>query len=228
MRGTYTLMHLERCEGGKLKDILKKAAVNFEKMLDTEYHIVLGRKCTTYNVNIKFTMDSFFHLVGLQHLTDITFTSHNKERIYKDILSGKIGNDLIAKSVFYEKYFIKERIILLDKLEEMLDACDVLFKINYNQYIRYTRIRADYLCEYKMKDISDDCIYLFLIKYVMNDYKCCSFFKKHNVDFTKGTSQMKLLYNEKIINPGKENEKRVKLFQHKNYIRNKNQTMKNE
>ena len=90
-----------------MEDILKKAAINYGEMLNKEYHIVLGRKCKTYKLNIKFTKDSFFHLIGLQHLTDITFTSHNKERIYKDILAGRINNSLIEKSIFYERYFIK-------------------------------------------------------------------------------------------------------------------------
>lgn len=208
----------EKHEGGKLEDILKKAAIDFEKMLNKEYHIVLGRKCKTYNLNIKFTKDSFFHLIGLQHLTDITFTSHNKERVYKDILAGRISNAIIKKSVFYEKYFIKERIIYLEKIEEMLDSCNLLFKINYNEYIKYTRIRADYLCEYKLPENVDVCLYLFLIKSMIEDYMGCSFFRKHNIDFTKGTSEMKLLFNEKVINCGKENEERIKLFQHKNYI----------
>lgn len=90
-----------------MADILYNAAVKYQDLLNKEYDIVLGRKQKLYKIQLRFTMDSFFHLTGLHHLTDITYSSTNKERIYKDILSGKLTNDTIRKSVFYNKYFLE-------------------------------------------------------------------------------------------------------------------------
>ena len=52
-------------------DILYKAAVNYKKMLNIGYKIILGKKGKAYYINLNFYEESFFHLVGLQHLWPI-------------------------------------------------------------------------------------------------------------------------------------------------------------
>lgn len=205
-----------------MEDILYNAAVKYKELLDRGYHIVLGRKSRIYTLQLRFTMDSFFHLVGFQHLTDITYTSKNRERIYKDILNGKITYKLIRKSVFYEEYFIEERIRYMERLEEMLDSCRFHFLINHNEYIKYTRIYADYLCEYELPELKQEYLYFFTIKCkyskIENEYRGCSFFKKHDIDYRRGTSETKLLLNEKITNIGKETENVKEIYRHPKYL----------
>lgn len=53
------------------------AAIEYGKLLTVGYHIVLGRKGKEYHVQLRFPHDSFFHLIGLQHLTDLTYPSTN-------------------------------------------------------------------------------------------------------------------------------------------------------
>lgn len=81
-----------------MSDILYGAAIEYKKLNDTIYKIILGRKGK-----------SFYHLAGLQHLKDITFPSTNKERIYKEILKKRVTIDNIKKSIFYSEAFIEER-----------------------------------------------------------------------------------------------------------------------
>lgn len=123
-----------------MADILYHAALQYKDMLDKGYHIVLGRKCREYNIQLRFQKQDFFHLSGLQHLTDITFPSKNKERIYKEILNKRITYDMISKSAFYDAYFLEERLVNLKRLEEMLDSSRFLFLINHGEYMKYTAI----------------------------------------------------------------------------------------
>lgn len=204
-----------------MRDILYDAAVEYGNMLTKGYHIVLGRKQKVYHLQLRFLKEAFYHLTGMQHLTDITFPTKNKERIYKDILAGKITEESLRKSVFFAQYRIEERIICLSRLEELLDSCDVMFLINHKEYMRYTRIYADYLCEYRLPEDNAECLYFFVIKIdsgrLENTCYGCSFFKKHNVNFRRGTSEAKLLLNEKIINIGTASESIMEIYRHPAY-----------
>ena len=83
-----------------MADILYDAAIRYKQLENTIYKIVVGRKGKAYTIQLHFPPESFFHLAGLQHLTDITFPSKNKERIYKEILKHKVTLQDIQKSIF--------------------------------------------------------------------------------------------------------------------------------
>ena len=204
-----------------LNDILYNSAIKYKNMLNKEYNIVVGRKCKEYKIYLRFTKDTYFHLAGLQHLTDLTFPSKNKERIYKEILQKNITIETLKKSVFYDEYYIEERITNLEKLEEMLDSCQFVFLINHNEYIKYTRIYADYLCEHILSENEKGKLYFFVVKMrnpsIEDECRGCSFFKKHEKDYRKGTSGTKLLLNQKYIDRDKETEQKIELFRHPNY-----------
>ena len=204
-----------------MNDLLYQAALRFEKLTSKGYRIILGRKTKTYELQLRFPQDSFFHLAGLQHLGDFTFSSQNKERIYKEILQKEITLVDLQKSIFFDTFFISERLYCLLQLERMLDNCNPIFLINPVEYVKYTRIRADYLYEYSVPDSTTDILYFFLIK--SNDpptkdiYMGCSFFKKRDKDYRRGTTQTKLLLNEKIINVGTPQEEIMELYRNPIY-----------
>lgn len=139
-----------------MSDILYDAAKNYSSLLDKGYHIVLGRKGRIYEINLRFDMEDFFHLAGLQHLKDVTFPSQNRERIFKEIISGNITIDMIKDSEFYEECDVETRFTNLYRLETMLDSSRVLFYINHNAYKKYTRIVADYLCRFIVLPITEE------------------------------------------------------------------------
>lgn len=203
-----------------MNDILYDAAVKYQTMVSKGYHIILGRKGKEYPIQLRFTKDAFFHLVGMQHLTDITFTSKNKERIYREILLKNITEKMLKKSVFYIEYHMEERIVNLERIEEMIDSCQFLFLINHNEYRKYTKIYADYLCEYLLPENINECLYLFIVKNsipkIKNECGACSFFKRHDIDYRRGTSEAKLLLNEKISNIGN-SEIIEELYRHPKY-----------
>lgn len=184
-----------------MSDILYDAAIEYQKLKKIIYRIVIGRKNKSYTIMLHFPPESFFHLAGLQHLTDITFPSKNKERIYKEILNKKISINDIKKSAFFEKWFIEERLENFYHLEKMLDSNAVTYLINSKRYISYTSIRADYLCE---RGIEKDIVYLFVVRQQTapkfeNECKGCSFFTKHEDDYTTGTAKTTTLLIEKSV-----------------------------
>lgn len=189
-----------------MSNILLDAAIEYRKLKDVRYKIVLGRKGKTYHIMLHFSAESFYHLAGLQHLKDITFPSKNKERIYKEIIKEKITEETICKSVFYEKCFIEERLKEILLLKEMIESNSIYYLINANRYRGYTDIRADYLCQYEKVGMI---YYLFLIiekrnPLFLNECKCCSLFMKHDTDYTYGAAKTTVLLIEKIDNGNKE------------------------
>lgn len=182
-----------------MSDMLYEASIEYEKLKDTIYKIVVGRKGKSYILMLHFPSESFFHLAGLQHLKDLKFPSTNKERIFKEIVSGNLTIKDIRKSVFFDKWFIEERLQNFQFLEEMIESNSITYLINAKRYIAYTDIKADYLCEH----LSDnEVFYLFLVKErspkFENECKGCSFFRKHEYDYTIGTAKTSTLLIEKV------------------------------
>lgn len=114
----------------------------FCPLLDTEYHLILGRKRVTVELGICFDKKDCFHLMGLQYLTDMPNLSRNREKIFDEIREKKITQKQVEASDHYNK--IAERIDLFPYLEDLLDSNDTIFK--YNEKMNaFSMIQADYL-----------------------------------------------------------------------------------
>lgn len=202
-----------------MEDLLYEAAIEYQKLRDVTYDIKIGRKGKAYDILLRFPYESFFHLAGLQHLDDLTFPSTNKERIYKMILEQKITIDFLKKSPNYEKYYIEERLGNLYLIESILENNQITYLINPKEYAKYTSIRAHYLIEHK--ELVPDIFYLFIKKVldseIQNDHRGCSFFKKHDTDFTKGTAKAVLLLMNKIIRVSKEETVVEEIYRNPSY-----------
>lgn len=186
--------------GDKMGDLLYNAALQFEKLKNIKYRIIVGRKGYSYEIILHFPYDSFFHLCGLQHLTDITFPSTNKERLYKEIHEGRLSLADIQHSIYYHKWFIEERMQCVSRIAELIESNAMVYLINNKEYIRYTNIKADFLC---VGTVDGETIYLYLVyeywyRKFDHEYKCCSMFKKHKDDYTRMTSKTTTLLVEKI------------------------------
>jgi hypothetical protein len=205
----------------QMMDLLYSAAVKYGKLLTIGYHIILGRKGKEYHIQLRFPYDSFFHLIGLQHLTDLTYPSKNKERIYKEIIGENLTYGTISKSQYFEEFYIKERIEYLDCLENMLDSCELIFLINPKEYAKHTKIKANFLFEHDFMLNEPITLYLFLVKKtspkICNECKGCSFFRKHEIDFRRGTSQTTILLVEKYKNVDTIDQEGEVLFRNPSY-----------
>ena len=165
----------------------------FRKLLDKEYHIILGRKNKTVSLQINFDRKECFHLMGLQYLTDRPELSHDRGKIFDAIGEGRITAKQLESSDLY--YKIAGRIHMFPLLEEMLDSNDTIFK--YNRKLNtYSVIKADYIMKNEMKGKN---MFLFLAeKETRGRFFCRSFFPQDKMDYTKNQASWTLLYKKKV------------------------------
>lgn len=143
---------------------------------------------------LTFDKADFHHLLGLHKLKDIAQIQRGmREKIFDKILNGFINETLIRKSAYYEQ--MKDRIVPLIGLEEMLDGNNMVFR--YNEKVqKFSVIKADYLLEGCASEIP---AFLFLGKRNGDEKEqmCRTFFRVGDIDYTKGQPQYTLLKKEK-------------------------------
>lgn len=175
---------------------LHKSAEVFYNMLNKKYIMKLSHKKNIIEIILDFKMEDYFHLVGLQYLTDIRFNKSYRQ-VFRQVLNGEITDDFLRKSAFYRQVennyvIVEERIKAFQKIELLLDSESIIFKYIKN-YNKYSKIDADYLIEVK---ISDKTYYIFLRKRKNSvTYKLCSFFEKQSEYYGE---KAYWLYKEKI------------------------------
>ncbi len=173
---------------------LQRCALAFQKLIDTQYKIVIGRKGQLSNITLDFSGTEFVHLAGLHKLVDNDFfRTASRKKVFETALNGDITNETLFKSENFE--FIRERIEYLEFLENMLDSNDIIFKYNSKKNV-FSLIHAEYLLqsEHNSRDI-----YIFLDRLENEAHHFCrSFFPKGDKDFTAGQAKYTLLYKEKI------------------------------
>ena len=175
-------------------DKLTDCAHAFERLLNIQYRITVGRKGTAVNLSIGFSKLDFHHLMGLGKLKDLRIATKNRGTVFDDILSEKISYETIAKSHYI--HLIENRFQPLSDIETVLDDNRLVFRYNTKLNL-FSLIEADYLLStpYKGNDI-----YIFLAKHQnAEQYFCRSFFPKEQKDYTKGQAVYTLLYKEKIF-----------------------------
>lgn len=145
----------------------------FIPLLDTEYHLVLGRKGIAVPLRITFHKKDCFHLMGLQYLTDRPELRRDRGKIFDEIRERKITLQQIESSDLYRE--IVDRINMLPFLATLFDSNDTIFK--YNQKANsFSMIQADYLMKNQIENRN---IFIFLSqKNSNNTFFCRSFFRR--------------------------------------------------
>ncbi len=81
--------------------------VAFEKLLNKEYHLILGRK----GIAVSLVKKNAFILMGLQYLTDRPELFRDREKIFDSIRSRRITAEQLQSSDLYHK--IADRVDML-------------------------------------------------------------------------------------------------------------------
>lgn len=174
-------------------DILTSANA-YSKLLDVEYQLILGRKNKTVALSIFFDEYQFFHLAGLQYLTDrASLLYGDRANLFQRICNGSITRQQIESSDFYSE--IKERVDYLSYLENIMDSNNTIFK--YNAKLEaFSSIVADFLMK---NEIQARSIFTFLsLDKSCGKYFCRSFFSQIDKDYSEGQTTWTLLYKKKI------------------------------
>lgn len=172
----------------------------FEKLLDKEYHLILGRKNVSVSLQINFDKKECFHLMGLQYLTDRPELVRDRGKIFDAIRERRITAEHLQSSDLY--YKIADRIDMLPLLESVIDSNDTIFK--YNRKINtYSVIKADYIMKNNAEGRN---IFLFLAQNGREGrYFCRSFFPQDKMDYTRNQALWTLLFKKKVtISTGEE------------------------
>ena len=155
------------------------SAKKFSRLLDVEYEIILAKKGNQVRLVISFEKFHFYHLAGLQYLTDIHELDNQREIVFDWILSESIKTERIESSQFYSK--IKDRVHYLAQLESIFDSNDTIFKYDEKENILTSQITGEYL----MKNIVESRnIFTFLDKTKDGKYYCRSFFPQSFKDYS--------------------------------------------
>lgn len=99
-----------------MENILECAKL-YEKLLDKDYVFTVENDI---RFTIHFTADNFYHLLGLEKLTDVVQLKNNQPaKVYKQILSETIESGTIQKSNLY--YLIENRIRYFEHITDFLN-----------------------------------------------------------------------------------------------------------
>ena len=174
-------------------DKLKVCAVAFSKLFNVKYHCILGRKGITREFTLAFSPYEFHHLCGLIKLSDMPILRGNRERVFKNICSGKITYEMISKSNDFNQ--ISDRLAFLSGLEDFMDSNSIVFSYD-KRNSKSSRIDAKYL----LQNTIDDAVVYFFIGNQKDDDTLIgiSFFLKGLQDYTVAQQRWTLLYKEKI------------------------------
>ena len=123
-------------------DVLMGCALAFEKLLDIQYRMIVGRKGNAVELLVGFSTLDFHHLMGLGKLKDLRLATMNREAVFKEILNGKISYEVITKSRYI--HLIQNRIQPLMHIEHLFDDNQLVFRYNPKQN-QFSLIEADYL-----------------------------------------------------------------------------------
>ena len=190
-------------------NIIKKCANNFNKLLDIEYKIILGKKGKITTLYLHFDKAAFYHLIGFHKIKDIPQLKTNRSLIFDNILNSDLS-DKIFKSKNYKD--ITSRVDAFSKFIKYLDSENMIFKYNKFSDSRYSKIHFDYLI---VNNELDKKVFTFLRK-ESNAHTIIpiSFFPEGEADYSKGQITLTLLYKEKIYK--NKNTSKV-LYCHKNF-----------
>lgn len=183
--------------------ILYEAAAKYIKLECSEYRFILSQKRRTTELHINFIDTDFFHLAGLQYITDISIPKNRKKTLNEILFKKSISDTHLSKSKKYQSSIpdkdIKSRISELRFLEEYLDTDNIIKIFNLrNQHISSV-INAEYVIESQIKNCSTT-VYIFLKRRneSSNYYCIVSFFKKGTVSY--GGDKLYWMLKEKITN----------------------------
>lgn len=180
-------------------DLLKRAALEFNKLLSDTYYFEIARKNSQKEFTLDFMPQDFHHIVGLHKLLDIGLVQAGaRDKVYRDILNGKIDSSDIKKSKYYDR--IENRLELVGQMRDILDSNQIVFKYLKNGNV-FSRIEADYLLENAHET---DVIYIFLNERAKAEKgqiprMCCrSFFPMNQLDYSRNQPSYTLLKKVKI------------------------------
>ena len=199
-------------------DKIQQCAQNFLHLVSTTKYVFHVARRGVKVFTLDFELKDFHHLVGLQHLDDISIPKDKKKTI-EWILSETepITDDYLACSEHYkgkenDEKNIEERISEFRYIEQYLDTDNFIRIYSAKDGPKNNSlIQCDYIIESKLEQ-SEKIVYIFLKHRSGTDSPCCivSFVVKKNTAY--GGQNMYWMLKDKIVTGN-----RSTIYQHPNY-----------
>lgn len=176
--------------------LLTEAARRWEQLSKTEYHIIAAKSGKAVSIHLKFDLEDFPHLSGMQYARDVDFGMRASEyygrKLVPVLLSGKMDGRKIESSRNWK--MIRGRLDAIIGLKETLEG-DFLIAFFNNQKVRAnSRIDAKFI----IKNERSGEIYFVFIDERDGRHYCKSAFAKENTDYMENQSRLTVLKKEKI------------------------------
>lgn len=137
-------------------DLLQQCAQNYAELCCYTYDCTLARKNTAFDLRFTFSPYEFRHLAGLHRLEHARLRS-NSERVFKDILAGKLTLADLRQADNWndesEKFL--SRLEALSQLDLLMDEFLLLYGFSGEKLAAQTpplrtKIDADYLIKFQL------------------------------------------------------------------------------
>lgn len=180
-------------------DLLQLCAQKYAELCYYTYDCTIARKNTAIDLHFTFSPYEFRHLAGLHRLEHDRLRS-NSERVFKDILSGKLTlADLRqAHNWSTESEKILSRLEALSQLDTLMDEFLLLYGFSGEKLASQTpplrtKIDADYLIKYQLPS---GITFFFSVKQ-KDGYCGRSLFINNELDYSRGQTKFTLLEKAK-------------------------------
>ena len=138
--------------------MLYQSATNFKRLTESQFVFHVSKKNKTRRIIINFNDENYYHLVGIQKLTDINknYTT-NKSKFLSQLMSGDIAPAKIKKSKYY--FQINGRIELCCYLHSILYNSDLeIYEYNPKAISwQNSRVKFDYVLKFKYRKSKHIC-----------------------------------------------------------------------
>lgn len=180
-------------------DALQLCAQAYAELCDYTYHCTIARKNTSSELIFSFSAYEFRHLAGL-HQLHYPRLHTNSERLFKEILAGKLTLDDLKKASNWEEQAEKvlSRLNALSRLQQLMDGFLLIYefsgaKLAYQIPPIRTKIEADYLIKFELEEGKT---FYFSVK-EKNTYCGRSIFVNDERDYSIGQTKFTVLEKTK-------------------------------
>lgn len=187
-------------------DKIQECAVRFLSLVNTTSYVFHLANRNVRVITLDFRKNDFYHLMGLQYLTDINIPKNKKNTISWILDENKpVKDEYLAQSKFYKgkptgEKNVENRIANLRFLEQYLDEDNFIRIYSPKDGPRNNSlIKCDYIIESRKKGFNDT-VYIFLRHRSGTDSPCgiISFVVKKYVSY--GGQNLYWMLKDKIVN----------------------------
>ena len=174
--------------------LLDNTITAYERLVQFEYHILLGHKNKISLIELKFLPNAFIHVSGISKLKDVSKNLNARNALFRELKTTSRLKQRIVNSIYFDQ--IVTRLVSIINLERnFLNYCQNKYvKFINNSISFHSSIDFDYFIK---SSENKDNFYYFIRKIdkdsADNSYVLISTFIENNKDYSLGQSLMSLL-----------------------------------